>query len=222
MPRRLRSIRFLKPKSRTTNDSEPDFVNPKPCSGVWARQWRRNHDTSWKQAFTPFAYYEHLRKEIEREDSITNQRLTSSISIQTFFMAAVVFLVSGAWPEVTGHPRIILFRLFCLILVGFAALIASFITLMGVSASREHSRRVKKDWIHYNSCLNITPEMAPHAFGHGPKIKRGGGYAYWIPCAMVFMWTAYLAIFWLTLGKGLVVPELADCLITDYCSWTIK
>ncbi len=205
------------------NGPEPDFENPKPCFGDWARQWRSKRDQSWRNDFSPFTYYEHLRKEIEREDNITNQRLTSSISIQTFFMAAVVFLVSGAWPAATSdQSRIVLFRLLCLLLVGFAALIASLITLMGVNASREHSRRVKKDWLRYNEYLNITPEMAPQSFGHGPSIRFGGGYAYLIPLAMIVMWSFYLIIFWLMLGRRLFVPELAACLLTDYCSWTIK
>lgn len=181
-------------------ESEGDHRVALSCKGTWARDLRGQSDQSWKKDFTPLFYYEQTRKEIEREDNITNQRLTWSVSIQSFLMAAVAFLVSGTWPPDGGNLRLVLFRQLALGAMGVAGLVAAYISFRGVLASREHIRRAKNDWHTYNRELKLVPELAPHLFGDGPAIAFGSKYALLIPRTMMAAWMVYLLTFFLVMG----------------------
>lgn len=180
---------------------EDDGGDAPACKGDWAWVWAEKKDQGWRNCFTPLLYYEHTRKEIEREDNITHQRVTWAVSMQTFFMAAVVFLLSGAWPTPEEcYGPVVVFRFLCMFVIGVAALVAAWITKGGVAASRAHIRRAKNDWRAYNDVLRIVPEMAPHTFGSGPGIAYGSKYADLIPRLLIGIWTCYLLLFLIILG----------------------
>jgi hypothetical protein len=159
-------------------------------------------DTEWRNGFTPMFYYEQTRKEIEREDNITDQRLSWAVSMQSFLMAADGFLACmAARNREFAHYRISRDTLAAVGMIGF---FAAYITLGGVRASRMHVERVKEDWMKY-SRREIVPEMAPHTFEHGPTIVFGRKYAVMIPVLMLMLlaWAIYLLAYTIVLGPQL-------------------
>jgi len=182
-------------------EAEADFRTAQACRGEWARTLAG--DAGWKKDFTPLVYYEHTRKEIEREDNITNQRLTWAVSIQAFLMAAVGFLLSGIWPTAREHLPALVFREMALGAVGLAGFVAAYISYQGVRASREHIARIKSDWFAFNKVLKVVPEMAPHTFGSGPGIVFGTKYALLIPQGMQLGWVLYTIAYLVVIGPSL-------------------
>jgi hypothetical protein len=183
---------------RTHHDSD-DF------SPHWAQHWVAS-EKDWRLEFTPHFYYEQLRKEIEREDGITNQRLTWSMSLQGFLIASMTFLLSGAWPIAHALPleyrglRLLLFRELALGAIGLVGIAVAYVTYKGVGASRSSISRVKEQWTEYNEILRIVPSMAPQTYGHGATFPSGTSYAVFIPQVLLALWAAYLATYLAVLG----------------------
>jgi hypothetical protein len=199
-----------------------DAEEARACEGRWALRWLNSEDTRWKDEFTPKFYYEQTRKEIEREDNITHQRLTWAVAIQAFLMAAVGYLISGIGSQETVYLPMVVYREITLGAIGCIGLASAWITLGGVRASRRHINRVKADWRRYDPRHMIVPELAPHTFGHGPAIAFGSKYAILIPCLMLAAWAFYLAAYAALLGPplcfnlGEVLKHYPDALLPPH------
>lgn len=181
--------------------------NPEFCTGEWAKKLLANPGSNWQNEFTPAQYYNHLRKEIEREDGITNQRLTWAMNAQGFLIAALTILLVSPWPsalvpQLPGEIRllrVVIFREFALLVVPAIGLVSAYITYRGVSASRQALEHVKNDWKAINDLLCIVPEMAPHAFGDGPRFVYGSRFAIFLPGVFALLWLAYIAVYGMVL-----------------------
>lgn len=185
----------------------------KPNTGRWAKEWLSQR-YRWEGEFTPKQYYEYLRREIEREDGITNQRLTWAMSIQGFLIASMSLLLSGAWPPqiaqetmtVLGDSmlRAVIFRELAIGGIGLIGLLSAMNTYIGIDASRTALDKVKRDWHTFNDIVKIVPEMAVHAFGHDHTSRFGSLYARAIPVLFCVLWFLYLIVYCMILLPSLL------------------
>jgi hypothetical protein len=127
--------------------------------------------------FTAKFYYECLRKEIEREDGITHQRLTWLMTFQGFLIAAVALLLASSWPLPDQHSGIVLLRRLAIGAVGITGFILAAVSASGIQASRDALDNVIRDWEHVNKHLLIVPQRAPRTFGEGISYTWGNGFA---------------------------------------------
>lgn len=137
----------------------------------------------------PEKYYQYLREEIEREDNITNQRLTWTITFQGFLINAMAFLFVFFWDTSIG---IYFVRKLALIAIGFIGLQIGFITYIGVMASRDSIRRAKINWTWRDEIWKLYPNSVPQTFGQGNTFHGGTIHAERIPRLFIWMWSAYL------------------------------
>lgn len=156
-----------------------------------------NYTGDWQAAFTPLKYYDYVRKEIEREDNITNQRLTWAMAFQGFLIASMTFLLSGSWPDQADEMAH--FRKLVIGALGVVGFLAASLTVSGIDASRNAIDQVVKDWEAINSKLRIVPQFAPRTYGQEKHFLWGSRYVRLIPRLFQFMWLAYFLAYVLRL-----------------------
>lgn len=155
-------------------------------------------DTSWLSelpdtSFSAAKYYDYLRTEIEREDGITNQRLTWAMTLQGFLVASMTFLLSGSW--VSEPPGVATFRILAIGAIGIIGLLAAILTKAGIDASRNALDRVTSDWNEINSRIKMVPRLAPRMYGQGRPYFWGSLYARLIPRLFMVMWIVYILFY---------------------------
>lgn len=145
--------------------------------------------------FTDKFYYETLRKEVEREDNITHQRITWLMTFQGFLIAAMTFLLSSPWPVPGEHRGIVFIRQAAIGAVGLTGLGLALVSRSGINASRHAIEQVIREWNAVNKQLEIVPQKAPRAFGEGNAYKWGSAYAKLLPFVFVILWIMYLVTY---------------------------
>jgi hypothetical protein len=81
-----------------------------------------------------YKYYDYLRREIEREDGITHQRLTWILTFQGFLISAVTAMLALGWSS--AEPPIPSMRWLSLGALAAVGLAFGHLALKGVMASR--------------------------------------------------------------------------------------
>ncbi|CAH0341927.1 hypothetical protein [Rhizobium sp. CECT 9324] len=136
-------------------------------------------------------YYEYYRAEIEREDTITNQRIVWSLTFQGFLINALAVLVGLPW----GAPNVFFAaRLCAMVAVGVIGCSVSLISLTGILASRQSIRQATKEWNLRNVYWNLYPLRVPQATGQGASFYKGTEFPEKIPQLFFFMWTLFLLV----------------------------
>jgi hypothetical protein len=176
----------------------------------WIKRLKELEKLEAKDEFPIKMYYENLRKEIEREDNITNQRMTWSITAQGFLIAAIAFLFSSPWPIVgsvvsTGSiehsnifipgasvEKIVAARIWLIQSLGFVGLSVSIASFVGIWGARTALNGVRKEWEKLNSHLEIVPYYVPRTYGDGFAFVFGGSLAIVLPFLFICMWIVYL------------------------------
>jgi hypothetical protein len=155
-------------------------------------------DLTWLNELSPDTfsadkYYHYLRSEIEREDGITNQRLTWAMTFQGFLIASMTFLLQGSW--VSEPKGIEVFRKLAVGAIGLVGLLTALLTKSGIDASRDALDRVTSDWEKINSKIKMVPRLAPRPYGQGRPYFWGSLYARLMPRLFLFMWTVYFLVY---------------------------
>lgn len=164
----------------------------------------------------PEEYYKSLRDEIKREDEITHQRLTWSITFQGFLVNALALLIILSGEMSISNFYIRKLALFAISLIG---LHIGFITLIGIKASRNSINTAKKAWEERNAVWRIFPNKAPQAYGQLNSFHGGSFYSEAIPYVFIVMWVAFIAIYIM----ATYIFEIFPCINSDdiiYCVYT--
>ena len=151
----------------------------------------------------PKIYYEYLRDEIRREDEITHQRLTWSITFQGFLVNALAVLIA-----LSGEMSISAFymRILALIAISVIGLHIAFISLVGVKSSRNSIKIAKKAWEARNSVWRMYPNKVPQAYGQLNSFHGGSFYSLAMPYLFISMWVAFLIMYINTMYFFEVLP----------------
>lgn len=167
--------------------------------------------------FTRLRYYEFCRKEIEREDNITHQRLTTSLTFQGFLVASMAVIFSRILPQ-SGSVNLDSLNIITipvLIAIGIIGLVIAWYSYKGVEASRVSLDSAREEWRAKNDQWGVHPDFAPQMTGR--KIVRGKGsfdaflygrtFAVAIPRLFMVMWTAFIIYILLLVGIKLLGLE---------------
>lgn len=135
-------------------------------------------------------YYTWLRQEIAREDEITHQRITWSITFQGFLINGMAILLVFSWDFSLG---LFVLRKAALFAVGIIGLEIGLLSREGILASRNSIRAATTAWEYANFFWKFFPAKAPQAYGQGKTFSGGTRYAEKISTIFIVMWALFLA-----------------------------
>lgn len=129
-------------------------------------------------------YYEYLAKQIEREDSLVNTRITWMLTSQGFLFAALALIVNK-------DARAELYKILVFILPLTGASL-SLIGLFGVYAANSALRKLKAKW------PDIEDDKFVRPFGGKTASFIGNIPCYSLPVTMCIIW---LFILYMTISR---------------------
>lgn len=138
---------------------------------------------------TALTYYDYFRDEIKREDEITHQRVTWTMTFQGFLMSAVTLLLIldlDGDKQFTPMARL---SLFAFGLIGIAVGLVSF---MGILASRRSIKDAVDDWGKKDGAWKLQYRYVPQTHGQDNAFDGGNRFATLMPALFILMWTAFM------------------------------
>ncbi|MGE0279591.1 MAG: hypothetical protein AB7P20_03110 [Rhizobiaceae bacterium] len=133
-------------------------------------------------------YYEYFRQEIEREDEITHQRVTWTMTFQGFIISAITLLLILDW----GSKPVLPIGRLAVFVISFIGVCIGLISLLGITASRRSIRDAKEAWKIRNIAWgNLYPKYVPQAHGQGGAFRRGNMYAIFMAVLFTAMWAIF-------------------------------
>lgn len=143
--------------------------------------------------FTPFEYYKFVREEIRKEDTLTNERIISSLTLQGFIFAASGYIISQ-FVETNSYEAKELYAL-VVIAIGVIGCLLSSISLMGVAAARASIDNLLGYWELIDKMYKIVPTWAPQVTGPRDAFRWGSIYYKSVPVILLVFWIFYLIAF---------------------------
>lgn len=160
-------------------------------------------------------YYRFLREEIKREDEITHQRLTWSITFQGFLISALAALMALSWDAPTEIVILRKLSLMAIAIIGFRMAILSF---TGIQASRNSIEAAKQNWEIRDKIWGLYPNYVPQPCGQNGLFSAGTQYTAKIPRHFIYMWTLFL-FGYVLIGYFIEVWPCADLPDALQCVW---
>ena len=193
-------------------------------------------DTENSVLFTRLEYYKFAREEIQREDNITHQRLTSSLTFQGFLVASVAIVVGRApvGPNQTGSMVDLHYTILIVLLgVGFFGAVLAWFSYRGVKASRISLNDAREEWKAKNKLWHIHPDFAPQLTGRKglgedeqetdarlstsrsglftrfDPYEAGSSFSLAVPGLFIFMWVAFLVYISILMAMKVGIVDVA-------------
>ncbi|MBB1248360.1 hypothetical protein [Rhizobium sp. G21] len=160
-------------------------------------------------------YYKYLRQEIEREDQITHQRLTWSMTFQGFLISALAALMALSWD---GPVEIVILRKLSLMAISIIGLRVAILSFAGIQASRKSIELTKLNWDIRNKIWGLYPNFAPQPCGQNGVFSTGTQFTTEIPKHFIYMWTLFL-FGYVSIGYITDVLPCADAGDALQCVW---
>ena len=146
------------------------------------------------------SYYDNMRKEIEREDTITFQRLTATLTFHGFLITYVALVFGPVLKVATEKSdafELLRGVLFCALAApaAFGSLLA-ISSLFGILASTRSLNDANELWLRKNEDWKLVPEKLPQFTKqkrkNEPITYSGELFALAVPLTLLVLWVAYL------------------------------
>lgn len=146
--------------------------------------------------------YDYYRDEIQREDLITHQRISTSLAFQGILMAAMALvLTNGSFAVPAGMDaanadmldKVRLFRLHIMVLIGVIGFVVATGSTIGIHAAQRSLRATRTKW------KNIEPETGwanlPDMDAPQGSKRIGRTFPYFMSASFCLIWSIYLGLF---------------------------
>jgi hypothetical protein len=133
--------------------------------------------------------YDYMRKEVEREDRLTHERLTTLCSFQGFLIAGVGLLLSSGWTP--DMPTITVLRKGTIAVIGVWGIIVGLSSHISIHASRKSLSNAKKRWEIVSKEIDLDARF-PQTHGERNVFLRGSIAAHVVPLSFTGMWGLFL------------------------------
>jgi hypothetical protein len=143
---------------------------------------------------TALTYYDYFRDEIKREDEITHQRVTWTMTFQGFIISALTLLLILNWD---GSKNIEPIGRLALFAFGFIGVAIGLISFMGILASRRSIKNAVGDWEKKDAKWGLLHKYVPQAYGQGNAWDGGDNFAVLMPALFILMWTLFLSSYFI-------------------------
>lgn len=134
-------------------------------------------------------YYDYFREEIRREDEITHQRITWTMTFQGFIITATTLLIVA---EFTTSKQLIPIARLPAFAFAFIGLCTGLVSLMGILASRHSIKDAVEEWKARDAVWGLREKYVPQAYGTDRAFDGGDKFATLMPVIFVGMWAVFL------------------------------
>jgi hypothetical protein len=125
-------------------------------------------------------YFDTILRLLEREDQLTNSRMTWYLTIQGFVIAAVAFIFSSDFKFVD-------LRIISVILLAIACILISFTLFVSVLRARNAKKIVIKKWYELTKIKKIINNNFPDPKGDISKLSYLTP-GLWVPTIFIIFW----------------------------------
>lgn len=162
-------------------------------------------------------YYDYLREEIRREDEITHQRITWTMTFQSFIVTATTLLLIAEFNVIRNLMPAARLPVFAFAFIG---LFTGLVSLMGILASRHSVRDAVSEWQVKNDAWGLQHIYVPQTYGRDNAFKGGDRFATLMPVLFVGMWAVFLCGYFLYSYSTWIGPcgngeDFLRCMFTE-------